>query len=124
MLAAARTLFGVGVVASLLGCSEPRDPVLNSMEQAVRAQLGSASRPVVGYIGDSTRLLIDFSAAALPDSQAATFERTARSAALAAVRRYPKAASLKSVQVSAGEPIGSRSLRVLRQRIFTAAELQ
>jgi hypothetical protein len=124
VITTARTLLGFSILGCMLACSESRHPELAAMEKAVRAEIGSPGKPLVGYLRDSTALLIDFDATVLPDTQAATFVRMARAVALAAVRHYPNAAALESVMVSAGEPIGSRSYRVLRQRIFTAAELR
>ena len=124
MVATARALLGLSVVVGVLGCSEPRDPMLTAMEAAVRANIGASARPVVGYLHDSTNLLIDFDAAVLHDTLAAAFERTARAVAVAALDAYPRAAAVETVMVSAGQPIGERSLRVLRQRIFTVGELR
>jgi hypothetical protein len=121
MVSTSRLFLAFGILLYLLGCSTPRDPVLSGMETAIRAELGTAHRVRVGYLRDSTGLLIDFDAAALPDTQAATFARMARTVAGTAVHRYPKAATL---EVSAGEFFGTGSFRVSRQRIFTAAELR
>lgn len=135
MAITSRSFLAPGILVCLLSCSTPRDPVLSGLERAIRAELGTAHQVRVGYLRDSTGLLIDFDAAALPDTQAATFARLARAVARAAVQRYPKAATLESVEVSAGEFFGTGSFRVLRpagclqtvctrQRIFAAAELR
>ncbi len=124
MAVAARALLGASVVACVLSCTGPSDPMLRAMEKAVRVQIGASARPVVGYLRDTTGLLIDFDAAVLHDTLAAAFERTARAVALAAMRVYPRAAAVGTVLVSAGQPIGERSLRVLRQCVFTGAELR
>jgi len=119
-----RTALASGILACLLACSSPRDPALDAVEKAVRAQIGATAVVNVGYLRDSTGLLIDFKAAALPDTDDATFARTAREVATVAVQQYTKRAALEVVMVSAGEVLGRGVFRTLRQRTFTAAELR
>jgi len=119
-----RTLLAQAILAGLLACSSPRDPALDAVEKAVRAQLGATAVVNVGYLRDSTGLLIDFRAEALTDTSDATFARTARAVATTAVQQYTKRAALEVVMVSAGEVLGRGVYRALRQRTFTAAELR
>ena len=90
-----RSLLAPGILACLVACGIPRDPALGAVEKALRAQIGAAAVVNVGYLRDSTGLLIDF-----------------------------KAATLEIVMVSAGEVLGRGVFRVLHQRTFTAAELR
>lgn len=125
MVVRPRSVLCAAALGCLLACRPARDPALVAMETAVRSHLGAAAAPRVGYIlPDSTRLLVDFEATALPDTQEATFIRTAREVAIAVVRRYPMASRLVSVMVSAGKTDAPGVFRVLRQRTFTAADLQ
>ncbi len=119
-----RVVLSLAVLLSVVGCSH-RDPVLGSMEEAIRAQLGAEAQPQVGYLSpDSTQLLADFEAAVLPDTTQATFDTTARRIAAAVAERYPHSSRLASVVVSSGETQTRGVFRVLRQRIVTAAELR
>ena len=100
-----------------------QDTLRSSVETAVRRQIGAAARPHVGYVYDSTGILIDFEATALPDTTQATFERIARDAAAVAVRQIVWAA-LDSVVVSAGHTLRPGVFRVLRARTFKATEFR
>ncbi len=119
-----RSVLGPLVLASVVGCSHG-DPVLSSMEAALRAQLGPRARPRVGYMmPDSARLLVDFEAAVLPDTTQTTFDATARRVATVVAGRYPNRSGLVAVMVSAGETLHPGAFRVLRQRTVMAGELR
>jgi hypothetical protein len=125
MVVTPRSLLCAAALGFMSACGPARDPTLSAMEAAVRSHVGAAAAPRVGYIlPDSTSLLVDFEAAALPDTQQATFTRTAREVAIAVVRSYPKAMRLVSVMVSAGKTEAPGQFRVLRQQTFTMAELR
>ena len=115
----------LGILGFLVACSHQRSPLpeLRMVEQAIRSRIGAAAQPRVGYIHSSVSLLIDFEAAALPDTTEATFGLTARAAALTATTHY-EGAPLDSIVVSAGNTLGPGVFRVLRQRTFRAAELR
>jgi hypothetical protein len=110
------------LAAPLAACGH-QDTLRSSVETAVRRQIGAAARPHVGYVYDSTGILIDFEATALPDTTQATFERIARDAAAVAVRQIAWAA-LDSVVVSAGQTLRPGVFRVLRARTFKATEFR
>ena len=125
MKGAFRALLAPGILGCLVACgSSARDPALAAVESAVRAQVGTAAVVNVGYLRDSTGLLIDIKETALPDTGEATFARVAREVATVAVRRFAKRATLDIVMVSAGEVLGRGVFRAVRQRTFTAAELR
>jgi hypothetical protein len=114
----------LAVVACLVSCSSAPDPALSAIRQAVGARLGSAAVVNVGFLRDSTGLLIDFRMSALPDTQDATFARIAREVATVAVSHYAKRATLEVVMVSAGEVLARGVFRAEHQRTFTAADLR
>jgi len=120
-----RALLAPGILGCLAACSSsPPDPALAEVESAVRAQVGTAAVVDVGYLRDSTGLLIDIKETALPDTGEATFARVAHEVATVAVRRFAKRATLDIVMVSSGEVLGRGVFRAVHQRTFTAAELR
>jgi len=114
----------LGILGLLVACSDHHSPApeLSLVEGAIRSRIGAAAQPRVGYIRGAVSLLIDFEAAALPDTTEATFGRTARAVALAAATHYE--GPLDSIIVSAGNTLGRGVFRVLRQRTFRATELR
>ena len=117
-----RWLLALCILAPLAACSH-RDRALSSVDAAVRREVGAAAKAHIGYVYDSTGLLIDFEATALRDTTQATFERTARAAAAVAVRQIAWTA-LDSVVVSAGQTLRPGVFRVLRARTFKATEFR
>ncbi len=124
MHVALRWMLGLGALAALPACGH-RDPALNAMEAAVRADLGPDARPHVGYVmPDSTRLLVDFEATVLHDTTLATFDSTARHVATIVARRYSNASRLVGIEVAAGETLRPGAFRVLRHRTVPAMEFR
>ena len=108
----------------VMACS--RQPsALTQSEAAVRSDVGEAAKTNVGFMHDSTHLLVQLQGAEMASVSDSAFPTRAQHIAQIALRSYPGSAHVDSVTVSVGEVLApNMAFRVLRSRTFSSRELQ
>ena len=74
----------------------------------LREQLGDAADPQIGFMRDSTHLLVDLSTAAFPVLVDSMLTKRARGFAVTALKNYEMSKSLDSITVTYNERLGHK----------------
>jgi hypothetical protein len=106
-----RTLLLFSSIITLVGCDRDRQ-AREKVADVIRSEFGTAANPRVGFLGDSTHLLIHVDTTPFAQMSDSAFGRRAREIASLAMREYPRAGELDSISVGAiYAPIQSRRPR-------------